>query len=430
LLMLWINQVKDRALPFLICSIFFFSYNFSKSPNLANHANYYMVICLCMALWAGYSWYRNKDLTEAFLIKDFESVRPIICLSLFVVYFMAGWHKLNADFFNPEVSCASDFFLRYAREYNFDASYIPQFFLDWSPHLVVFVELGGAMLLLIPRTQLLGVLSFVGLHSYLVPLSFYDFASICYSILLCFLPSEIYQGEENRARAQKGMNFLVASAVAGSVVARLMIDYEWDHIIYSDVAQGWFYLAGSFYFIFQLYKNMKACGLSPFTVRGPNLFEFSKMSPRWMVVMPALLLLYTNTSYMGLRTAGNTSMFSNLRTEGGATNHFVMPSWQPFGYQRDLIFVEEIEPEYARWMRGQPDIGMMMSTFELRRIVEMWKDAGKSNIRMVFKHKGEVKYYEDITKSKRWADNPLPWLAKKLMLFREIQPSGPNRCRW
>ena len=251
-----------------------------------------------------------------------------------------------------------------------------------------------------------------------------------FSILLCFLPSEIYQGEENRARAQKGINFLVASAVAGSVVARLMIDYEWDHIIYSDVALGWFYLAGSFYFIFQLYKNIRACGLSPFTLRGHNLFDLSKMNPRWMMVMPVLLLIYTNTSYMGLRTAGNTSMFSNLRTEMGSSNHFIMgSSWQPFDYQKDIIIVEEIEPEYSRWMRGQPDIGMAMTTFELRRVVEMWKKKRKQ-VRMVFRHKGEVKYYDDITKSKKWGDNPLPWLAKKLMLFREIQPSGANRCRW
>ena len=109
LLMFWINLVKDRALPFLVSTIFFFGYNFAKSPHLANHSNYFMLINLCLVIWVFGSWWRHKELSEQKLNEDFLGIRPIICLSLFVVYFMAGFHKFNADFFNPDVSCASSF---------------------------------------------------------------------------------------------------------------------------------------------------------------------------------------------------------------------------------------------------------------------------------------------------------------------------------
>ena len=429
LLVLWVNRARDRARPFLVSVAFFTVYNFAKAPYLANHANYYLLLCAFLMLWASLSWLRSRKLSEARLGQEFLGLRPALCLSLVVVYFMAGFHKLNFDFFDPQVSCASDFFLRYSREYGFSASLIPRFLLDWSPYLVVVVELVGALLLLVPRTQLLGVLSFVGLHSYLSPLSFYDFASICYSILLCFMPPVLYEGVENRARVQKGVNVLLGCTIGGSVVARLMMDNRLDGLIEADVAQGWFFLAGTFYLMNQIRRNAAAEGFRPWNLPGLDFLDFAAIRPRWALAMPALLLLFTNTSYLGLRTGGNTSMFSNLRTEGGASNHLVMSSsWQVFDFQKDLVYVEEIPRRHEKFKRGQPREGMAMTSFELRRLAEMWRERGDS-VPMTIEYDGESHSYDDITEIEPWSQ-PLPWLAKKLMLFRVIQPEGPNECRW
>jgi len=44
--------------------------------------------------------------------------------------------------------------------------------------------------------------------------------------------------------------------------------------------------------------------------------------------------------YLGLRTQSTWSLFSNLRVEGGSTNHLLFPaSWQVFGYTRDCVLV-------------------------------------------------------------------------------------------
>ena len=51
-----------------------------------------------------------------------------------------------------------------------------------------------------------------------------------------------------------------------------------------------------------------------------------------------------NQMLMGLKTQANYSMFSNLRTEGGQTNHFLVPAGRFFlsDYQNDLVRVESV----------------------------------------------------------------------------------------
>ena len=64
-------------------------------------------------------------------------------------------------------------------------------------------------------------------------------------------------------------------------------------------------------------------------------------TPKWMFIFPAVLILHGFTSYLGLRTAGNFSMFSNLRTEGARSNHLVLADnpLKLWGYDEDAVRV-------------------------------------------------------------------------------------------
>ena len=428
-LVLAISKTKNRALVFFGSLSFYIVYYAVKLPFLANHSNYYLLISIFIWFWMLGSWFKHKKLSEAKLLIDFIPIRKTLCLSLFVLYFMAGFHKLNADFLNPEVSCASNFFLRYTWAYGIPATVFPKALLTFSPYLVLSIELIGALFLLVPTLQIYGVLMFVGLHSYLAPLSFYDFASICYAALLCFLPLSVFQGEENLKRAKKGMTALVGIMIAGALISKLFMHLEWNTFIKPDYAQGFYFLIGSFYFMRQLYLNLKAEGYKIYKIPGVNLFKFHKDTPRWMHLLPLFLFIYAGTSYLGLRTTGNTSMFSNLRTEGGVSNHLLISSaWQPFDFQKDLVFIKSVHHKYAYYKKSQPAPNMWMTSFELRRIVEMWKSKDAS-VPMELIQNGELKVYDDIVTSKDWSE-PLPWVLKKTMMFRPIQDKAPNRCRW
>jgi NADH:ubiquinone oxidoreductase subunit 6 (subunit J) len=62
------------------------------------------------------------------------------------------------------------------------------------------------------------------------------------------------------------------------------------------------------------------------TVRTPGL-----------LLIPALLFANGLMPYLGLKTETSFAMYSNLRTEGGYSNHWLMPaSLQVWDYQRDL----------------------------------------------------------------------------------------------
>lgn len=422
----WIFFSKKKLPPFLVSLVWTTGIGLHHMPFLANHSNFYLAVSLGVIGWLVSQYLKHKKLDEDVLNQEFVSIRGAICLSLFVVYFMAGIHKLNTDFFNPVVSCASDFFIRYSEEYSFDRAYIPNFLTTYSPHLVGVVEVAGALLLIVPRFQLIGVLCFVGLHSYLSPLSFFDFASLCYSILLLFLPLQVVSEPKYRDRIQKGISVLLGTMLVAAIGAIIMVDLDWMPIR-QDVMQGWPFLAASFYLIYLISLNFREAGESLFSQNTVGLWSVRSKA---LYLLPLVLLIFTNTSYLGLRTAGNTTMFSNLRTEGGETNHLFIPSWlQIFDYQKDLVRIIEVSEEVEDWYRGQPYPGDLMTRFELKRMVQEWI-AEERIVPMVIEVKGEAFSYEDITESE-WADNPPNWLERKFLLFRVVQGDGkPNLCRW
>lgn len=420
---------RNKAYPFVGFVGLFTLVNLYNMPFIANHSNFYTAVSMLLLFWLGWQFVCHKNLDEDRLNKEFASFRGGLCLSLFVVYLMAGIHKLNWDFFDPEVSCAADFFFRYADEYGFNPEWIPQVLVSNAAPLVAAVEVLGALLLILPRMQLLGVLWFVGLHSYLAPLSFYDFASICYSILFLFLPATLLQSSSNKRRLQQALGVWITLMLVGAVAAGAMLDYEVE-FVRQDVMQGWPFLVGSFYFIWVLMRLMRESGEGLFTRNAVNLW---RAVPRWGYALPLILLFYTNTSYLGLRTAGNTTMFSNLRTEGGHGNHMFIPDWmQIFDFQKSLYQILEVPPEQAFWYRGMPSEGGIMTEFELGRMVGEWRDKGLVVPMKILKiNEREARSYDDITQSSEWKERQPGWLLRKTMLFRQIQPfHEQNRCRW
>jgi hypothetical protein len=73
-------------------------------PDVPNHVNImiYCNILLIVAMIYSFARYRVFATDNDY----FEMVRPVLRASLILVYCLAGFHKLNSDFLNPQVSCA------------------------------------------------------------------------------------------------------------------------------------------------------------------------------------------------------------------------------------------------------------------------------------------------------------------------------------
>jgi hypothetical protein len=157
----------------------------------------------------------------------------------------------------------------------------------------------------------------------------------------------------------------------------------------------------------------------------------NRLTPAWFYALPALLVLHGLTGYVGLRTAGNFTMFSNLRTEGPHSNHLLLGSnpLKTWGYQEDVIRFTALDkrlspPSYE----GQSLVGQELPVVEFRKWIYRWTEAG-AVVPMSFAYQGEVHSSPNIVTDPTWRTPERTW-AMRLMDFRVIQPEGPNRCRW
>jgi hypothetical protein len=167
--------------------------------------------------------------------------------------------------------------------------------------------------------------------------------------------------------------------------------------------------------------------------RWKGVSVFDRRTPKFLYALPGLLLLFGSTSYLGLRTAGNFSMFSNLRTEGATSNHVLLGSnpLKIWGYQEDTVHVLEFDPDTVKTgdhYTPRNLKGNYLPVVEFRKAVANWAKKGMV-VPIVFEYQGQVITSDNIAVDPDW--RPSGWDWEMILLdFREIQPGGPNACRW
>ena len=134
---------------------------------------------------------------------------------------------------------------------------------------------------------------------------------------------------------------------------------------------------------------------------------------------PALVLASGLSPYLGLKTLNAFSMYSNLRTEGGVTNHLLVPTaTQVFPFQRDLVVIESANVRAIKILRGQ-----LVPFFQLRILTSVERTRP---LRVRFTRPGTQGLASD---ERDLAAYPrVPWLGRKLLQFRPIELEGPRRC--
>ncbi len=140
-----------------------------------------------------------------------------------------------------------------------------------------------------------------------------------------------------------------------------------------------------------------------------------------LAVVPLLLFVNGMTPYLGLKSENAFAMFSNLRTEGGETNHLFIPvATQVFGFQRDLVeVVDSSDPGLKRL----GDDGLLIPYFELRRIL-----AGAPESAVVYRRGTEKVSLTQASQDASLVTAP-SYLQRKTMRFRMVQKAGETACR-
>jgi hypothetical protein len=163
----------------------------------------------------------------------------------------------------------------------------------------------------------------------------------------------------------------------------------------------------------------------------PGVSVWSRRTPAWLYAFPVFLLLYGLTSYVGLRTAGNFTMFSNLRTEGARSNHLVLGSnpLKIWGFEEDVIRFVAIDDSLAAFDdKYLPLKGNQLPIVEFRKWIFGWTREGRV-VPLTFEYRGQVHSTENITADAEWRTPRRDW-PMRLLDFRVVQSQGANECRW
>jgi hypothetical protein len=448
-------------------------------PEVANHVNVEIYCNLVMMIGIIYSLARSRD----FATDDdwFAMMRPVIQTTAILMYFLAGFHKLNADFFDPDVSCVADLLGKLSAIVGSEVAGVPTALilavgiiavtyrlLSVSPlrryrpvaagvgaigliavaallvlkpapeippparlgvilamaGIVISWELVGGLLLAVPRLQAPVVAFSWMMHSTLVLIGFVDFGALALALLYTFVPRPYLDllNQQVRipvtGRVMHRVRFYFAISVLSGMASGLN---KW-------VASGLLFLVAELVLVWPVLASLVSPPPRPAWGGVPLS---SRMTPRWMFIFPVLLLLHGFTPYVGLRTAGNFSMFSNLRTEGATSNHFLLGSnpLKIWSYQEDVVRFIAIDDGWARIGYGYvPLKSNRLPVVEFRKLIYKWTRAGRK-VPLTFEYRGKIHSTRDIVHDPLWRTDTRNW-EMALMDFRVIQPEGSNQCRW
>ena len=400
----------------------------SGFPTLPNHSNLHLFLCVFLIC----------DL----LLRVFQKERKVsfwkaLPYLLIITYFYTGFHKLNAGFlYDTEHSCSRWYIEKLFRPFSASFRLESPSIISFLSVSVLLTELGGAFLLAFRRTRYLGLFSALSLHAILSPGGFVNFASLAVACMLTFLPKKLFQDEKRAERLIKSYGLL---AVFYALLNGLLVyfDLEGGRRMINPI-QGFIYIPTVGLVIYLLFA--KRANKISFLEPEPSKERIGKLG--WVVIL--FLVFWGAQNYLGLRTTGTFSMFSNLTTEGERSNHLLLGSnpLKIFSYQDDLVWIREVRPPYLDDFGKLGRIsGSWVPLVAFQRALwhgqdpwrrKRWDPCRKKcrEYEIDFSYKGEDYTVSRILSDERWTPREKTW-EMKLLHFRKVHSAGePVRCRW
>jgi hypothetical protein len=396
-----------------------------RMPRVPNHSLLAAIVDLTILTSAlACAWKRRTWRIE---LRDlYESFAPLVRIELLVLYFFVVFHKLNHGFFDPEVSCGTAKYFRLARGYPF----LPtgDWVRPWSIYLTILVEAAIPLMLVLRPLRLAGLLLAFAFHFTLAMDPgdvVFNFSAILLALFSLFLPHDfpaaLSSTLEPLRRAWRADGFsrslrLTAQTAVRASVAALLAALVFRHAIAtrltSESARG----------VWVFYSAFVLAAFAATFLRNRFRFENGRDLLRvrsWgLVIFPALLVANGLMPYLGGKTEGSFAMFSNLRTEGGYSNHWLMPAWlQVWGYQDDLVRIRRTSIPKVQRLANH---GFQWTYFELRSLIRSHPGAS-----IVYERNGVVASWKGARSDPDLTRPENPFL-RKFFWFRPV-PIDPTK---
>ena len=409
----------------------------ADSPENANHQVLFAVAsATILATWLQVAW-REGSPRRVTPARWRSAFAPLLRAELLILYFFAVFHKLNHDYLDPVVSCAVNTLLAVVPAWVGDA-------IGSEPgprHALIYGSLAAEVLipvlLVIRPTRRVGVVAGVLFHS-LLGIRFFAFSTGLLALYSLFVPGAVFQGAAAAAKrlreARDPRGWLYALWTARVAAVGLVVGFGWVASLLRDPDAGIALPRAGFPALATLWVLGVLAVLAGLLLAREARPHWRERAPGRLIsagvllVLPLLVFLNGVSPYLGLRTVPAFSMFSNLRTEGGITNHLFMPATalRVASYQEDLVTILAVEDDGLRRFARRP----RRTFFDLQRIVQkMALEQGKTDIAISFRRGGRR---VDLRNAERDPDLMArnPWLQRKLLRFRAVPISRRRECSW
>jgi hypothetical protein len=410
-------------------------FSVSDLPAAGNHVVLALVVHVTLALAMLFARPRAGWLTTA---------RAPLVIVASVVYGFAAFQKMNAGFFDPSGSCAGTLMTELLGLNGLGWHVLPRSLIVPTACITLVWEAGMAVGLLVRRLRLWAIVVGTSAHLLLAFAHFWDFAAVMLALYVVMLPAEaansIRQPESWRRLAMAGWvayaTVTIAAWRSSNVESPLGLTWNALQVIAWTVSVGSLvgpWIAGAFRL------PSAAFDLKLWPIR-----------PAWLLLGPVLAAANGLTPYCGIKTVSNYSMFSNLRVEGGHTNHFLIPDdlLPAQSSVTDLVEVRALRlparPAItftARLRGGEPwilsstrwideDLPIRLPFAELRRAAWLWKDTGLTGVSLTYTRGGVEYQVHDAAADPTLTGETRGW-NRYFVAFRAVQPDHePVACRW
>jgi hypothetical protein len=334
---------------------------------------------------------------------------PMIRVTLIAFYFFVVFHKLNTDFFDSSISCGATLYVAQLPRLTFLPNSMA--FQVAAVYLTVGVETAIPVLLILSRTRSVGVIAGALFH-YVVALNpanvFYNFSAMLLAVFALFTPQSV---TTHRFIGSRTCRLLLAGLAGMFVINVALLHSRLQTLLHGidPFLALWLVYGAGLIATFTAYvcRHRKSMleRVSVFSIGTPVL-----------VVVPLCVVINGIMPYLGLKTEGSWAMYSNLRTEGGISNHLIVPvSAQFFDFQRELVQVTGSSDGYLQSLAAKHQL---IPYFELRRrpsaFVSYVRGGGESQ----FAHVSDDPAFSEV-----------PWIMRKLMRFRPVDQGVAQTCR-
>ncbi|MFI5323067.1 MAG: hypothetical protein ACHQ6U_05960 [Thermodesulfobacteriota bacterium] len=352
--------------------------------------------------------------------KLFGTFAPPVRLELVLLYLMTFFHKLNLDWLDPHVSRGTEMYLLMTNGLGFFQS--PVFSHYAAIYGTLTTELMIPLFFIIKRLRLAGIMAALIFHYVLGADEFYNFSAATFALLFLFTPDDFHDcihkwwnpsriaGTYRRVAAERSFKKakITVLAIIGATAAAIFIYSQLTAELYGHFIEirepgsiGKTRLYYAFLGLWWLY-GLSIITLLLFTIKkgkAPSN-ERPYFIPKYKILMiyPLLVIINGLSPYLGLKTQTSWSMFSNLRTENGSSNHLIIR--HPYylaDYQNDLVKIVHSSDPHLNAFREK---GYLIPYFELHCYLSRKAD---NNVELDFVRNGS---FESISTP---ADYPEPF---------------------